>query len=114
MKLNELFESKKALTFDQFSAAKKSGTVKDFPSIKDVYGPELKDDDKIMVYPGDTFIEVHGDDKYSLIIGNQEWTSSHLRELEEKLYWNWYAGEIEDLKDIPKGQKTQPKDWHGK
>lgn len=84
-------KEEKQLSFSAFKKAKKRGVAKDFPEMMDAYG--LDPAQKVIVYPGSSMIEVNSGKgkRYSLIIGNTEWASDDLADLEKTLYAEWYV-----------------------
>lgn len=115
MLIKDLLEGKKAaLTLEQFAAKKKKSTYRKSPGVEGGIVDDADMDKEIYVYPGNTYIDINtneGAKKYSVVIGNTEGASDDLAEMEQVLYWQFYASEIVDPKDIPRGQKSEPSDW---
>lgn len=123
MLIKDLYESNEnVLTFVEFQAAKRESVLKKEPQLAAHWEETGMENDPILVYPGDLIILVNPGTwkwggkgrampKYNLIIGNEEYPSNDLEGLEKELYWGFYATEVVDSKDIPRGQPSEPEDW---
>lgn len=94
------------LTLEQFRATKVSG-LKDAAWCRD--NGLNEESVNAAEYAGSSYILIDGENAFSLIIGNQEWSSANLAELEETLYREYYLPEVAGVPRPATAMPTAPR-----
>lgn len=90
-------------TFQDFVAARRVRVRGEPASIN---WDEFDEVQRIIDYGDGCHILADEGEPYLLVIGNQEWQSENLAELEDALYSEWYLHEIADQDFVDEGRRS--------